>query len=68
LAEGNARLAKHLEKFMEDEKLTNHLVFSVENNEKVEVLAFDNSKKISKKIIAEKVLFCDTSICEPAST
>ena len=55
--EGNARLAKHLEKFTEDKKLTNHLVFSVENNEKVEVLAFDNSKKISKKIIAEKVLF-----------
>lgn len=55
--EGNARLAKHLSKFV-DKHLTKHLVYNVNpNNENVEVLVFDNISKSSKKIIAEKVLF-----------
>ncbi|WP_374441567.1 NAD(P)-binding protein [Epilithonimonas sp.] len=56
--EGNARLAKHLSKFVENKQLKNHLVFDVKSDkENVEVLVFDNQLKISKKIIAEKVLF-----------
>ncbi len=56
--EGNARLAKHLSKFVENKHLKNHLVFDVNSGkENVEVLVFDNQSKTSKKIIAEKVLF-----------
>lgn len=56
--EGNARLAKHLSKFVEKKNLKNHLVFDVNSDkENVEVLVYDNQAKISKKIIAEKVLF-----------
>lgn len=56
--EGNARLAKHLSRSVENKQLRNHLVFDVNlRKENVEVLVFDNQSKISKKIIAEKVLF-----------
>ncbi|SDQ32650.1 NAD(P)-binding Rossmann-like domain-containing protein [Chryseobacterium soldanellicola] len=56
--EGNARLAKHFSKYTEEKSLTKHLVFDVKLNEnKVEVLSFDNIQKKTKKIIAEKVLF-----------
>ena len=57
-SEGNARLAKHLSEFVENKHLQNHLVFDVNSDkDNVEVLVFDNQSKISKKIIAEKVLF-----------
>ncbi len=56
--EGNARLAKHLSKFVEGKNLSQHLVYDVNwNEENVEVFVFDNQAKISKKISAEKVLF-----------
>ncbi len=56
--EGNARLAKHLSEFVENKHLKHHLVFDVNSDkDNVEVLVFDNQSKISKKIIAEKVLF-----------
>lgn len=56
--EGNARLAKHLSKFVEGKNLSQHLVYDVTwNAQNVEVLVFDNQSKISKKIITEKVLF-----------
>ncbi len=56
--EGNARLAKHLSESVESKNLFQHLVYDVNyNQENVEVLVYDNQLKISKKIIAEKVLF-----------
>lgn len=55
--EGNARLAKHLSEYSKGKSSTNHLVFNVKINDKVEVLSFDNVQKKTKKIIAEKVLF-----------
>ena len=56
--EGNARLAKHLSKVVEGKNLSQHLVYDVNyHQENVEVLIFDNQSKISKKVIAEKVLF-----------
>ena len=56
--EGNARLAKHLSKFSSGNTLTQNLAYQVEiNNDKVEVLVFDDLAKKSKKIIADKVLF-----------
>ncbi|MGH1519087.1 NAD(P)-binding protein [Chryseobacterium sp. JK1] len=55
--EGNARLAKHFLKYTEGKHLTEHLVFEVKINDKVEVLSFDNVNKKTRKIIAEKVLF-----------
>lgn len=55
--EGNARLTRHFLKYIEEKHWTNHLVFDVTvKDEKVEVLSFDNTKKKTKKIIAEKVL------------
>ncbi len=56
--EGNARLARHFSKYTEGKNLTQHLVFDVKSDENhVEVLSFDNVRKKTKKIIAEKVLF-----------
>ncbi|RZJ27479.1 MAG: hypothetical protein EOO18_13975 [Chryseobacterium sp.] len=56
--EGNARLAKHLSKFVEGKNLSQHLVYDVNwNAQNVEVLVFDNQSQISKKITAEKVIF-----------
>ncbi|MGC4128006.1 MAG: NAD(P)-binding protein [Bergeyella sp.] len=56
--EGNARLAKHLSESVGKQFLSRHLVYDVSQNEQsAEVLVFDDKKKISKKIIAEKVLF-----------
>ncbi len=56
--EGNARLAKHLSKFIGNNHLKNHLVYDVNSDkDNVEVLVYDNQLKISKKILAEKVLF-----------
>ena len=55
--EGNARLAKHFSKYTEGKHLADHLVFDVKINDHVEVLSFDNTKKKTRKIIAEKVLF-----------
>lgn len=56
--EGNARLAKHLSKFVEGKNLSQHLVYDVNwNAQNAEVLVFDNQAKISKKITAEKVIF-----------
>ncbi|MEI3788168.1 MULTISPECIES: NAD(P)/FAD-dependent oxidoreductase [unclassified Chryseobacterium] len=55
--EGNARLAKHLSKFTDGKHKSGHLVFEVNINDKVEVLSFDNLKKKTVKITAEKVLF-----------
>ena len=56
--EGNARLAKHLSGFVENKCLKKHLVFDIRwDNDNAEVLVFDDQSKMSKRIIAEKVLF-----------
>ena len=56
--EGNARLAKYLSQSVGDKYLKSHLIFDIKtDNENVEILAFDNQSKKTKKIIAEKVLF-----------
>lgn len=55
--EGNARLAKHFSKYTAGKSLTKNLVFDVKINDGVEVLSFDNARKKTRKIFAEKVLF-----------
>ncbi|MEG1033381.1 MAG: NAD(P)-binding protein [Chryseobacterium sp.] len=55
--EGNARLTQHFSKYIKEKSLTNHLVFDVEINDKVEIQCFDNAQKKTKTIVAEKVLF-----------
>lgn len=55
--EGNSWLAKKLSKFSKGKILKKHLVYDVKSDENLEVLVFDDEKKISKKIITEKVLF-----------
>ena len=46
--EGNARLAKHLSKLVQDKYLSKHLVYDVNwEQENVEVLVFDNESKTS---------------------
>jgi len=55
--EGNARLAHHLQKYADQKTLKNHLVYEVKTkNNKVFVKAFDDVKKISLEIIANKVV------------
>lgn len=55
--EGNARLAHHLQKYADQKTLKNHLVYEVKTeNNKVFVKAFDDVKKISVEIIANKVV------------
>ncbi|KRD11849.1 twin-arginine translocation pathway signal protein [Flavobacterium sp. Root901] len=55
--EGNARLAYHLKKYTEQKILKNHLVYDVKiEKNKVVVRAFDDTKKISVEIIADKVI------------
>ncbi|WP_163409108.1 NAD(P)/FAD-dependent oxidoreductase [Flavobacterium ajazii] len=55
--EGNARLAGHLKKYAEKKTLKNHLVYEVKvENNKVVVKAFDDVKKVSVQIIADKVI------------
>lgn len=55
--EGNARLAHHLQKYADQKTLKNHLVYDVKTeNNKVFVKAFDDVKKISVEIIANKVV------------
>ncbi len=55
--EGNARLVKHFSKYTEGKNFAKHLVYDLKISENVEVFAYDDSRKISKKIIAEMVLF-----------
>lgn len=55
--EGNARLANHLKKYTDQKSLKNHLVYEVKTeNNKVIANAFDNIKKVSVEIIADKVI------------
>lgn len=55
--EGNARLAHHLKKYTEQKALRNHLVYEVKiEKDKVMVTAFDDVKKTSIEIIADKVI------------
>ncbi|WP_291151196.1 NAD(P)/FAD-dependent oxidoreductase [Flavobacterium sp. UBA7680] len=55
--EGNARLAHHLKKYTEQKTLKNHLVYDVKiENNKVIVQAFDDAKKVSVEIIADKAV------------
>ncbi|MEL1252894.1 NAD(P)-binding protein [Flavobacterium sp. DGU38] len=55
--EGNARLAGHLKKYTEKKTLKNHLVYEVKvENNKVVAKAFDDVKKVSVEIIADKVI------------
>lgn len=54
--EGNARLIKHLSVFSKKKSITNQLIFDIKINDQVEVFAYDAEKKITKKIIAQKVL------------
>ncbi|MFB9078344.1 NAD(P)-binding protein [Flavobacterium procerum] len=55
--EGNARLASHLKKYTEEKTLKNHLVYEVKvENDKVIVKAFDDAKKVSVEITADKVI------------
>ncbi|MRX39169.1 FAD-dependent oxidoreductase [Flavobacterium sp. LC2016-23] len=55
--EGNARLAAHLKKYTKDKALKNHLVYElkIEKNKAV-AKTFDNHKKTSVTIIADKVI------------
>lgn len=54
--EGNARLAGHLKKYTEKKTLKNHLVYEIKvENNKVVAKAFDDAKKVSVEIIADKV-------------
>jgi hypothetical protein len=55
--EGNARLASHLKKYSKDKALKNHLVYElkIENN-KVIVKTFDDHKKATVTIVADKVI------------
>jgi len=55
--EGNARLTQHLKKYTEQKALKNHLVYEVKiEKEKVIVNAFDDVKKTTIEIIADKVI------------
>lgn len=55
--EGNARLASHLKKYTDQKTLKNHLVYEVKvENNKVVAKAFDDKKKISVEIVADKVI------------
>lgn len=55
--EGNARLASHLKKYAKDKFLLNHLAFSItNNNNNVLIEAFDDVKKQTVTIIANKVI------------
>lgn len=57
--EGNGRLAKLLAESFENQILKQHMVYKITVNESnVEVLLFDAQRKVSKKIIAEKVINC----------
>lgn len=55
--EGNARLATHLKKYTDKKTLKNHLVYEVKT-EKNKVIAkvFDDVKKASVEIVADKVI------------
>ena len=56
-AEGNSRLANHLNKYTKDKSLQNHLVYEVKiENQKVVAKAFDDVTKTSVEIIADKVI------------
>jgi len=55
--EGNARLASHLKKYSEGKTLKNHLAYKVKiEGNKTVVHAFDDVKKESVEIIANKVI------------
>jgi hypothetical protein len=55
--EGNARLAQHLKKYTENKSLQKHLVYDIKiENNIVVVHAFDDNKKVSVAIIADKVI------------
>ena len=55
--EGNARLASHLKKYTDQKTLKNHLVYEVKvENNKAVAKAFDDVKKVSVEIIADKVI------------
>ncbi|MEL1242366.1 flavin monoamine oxidase family protein [Flavobacterium flavipallidum] len=55
--EGNARLAHHLQKYVKDKSLKNHLVYALEiKNDKAVAKVFDNKTKISITITADKIL------------
>jgi len=55
--EGNARLASHLKKYSEGKTLKNHLAYEVKiEGNKTVVRAFDDMKKESVEIIADKVI------------
>ncbi len=55
--EGNARLAQHLKKYTSQKTLKNHLVYEVKiEKNKVVVKAFDDVKKTSIELIADKVI------------
>lgn len=55
--EGNARLAQHLRKYCEGKNLKHHLVYEVNMmGDKVIATAFDDQKKASVSIVAEKVI------------
>ncbi len=57
--EGNARLASHLKKYSEAKTLKNHLAYDISiSNNKVQVLAYDDSKAKSVEIVAEKIVVC----------
>ncbi|WP_348800175.1 NAD(P)/FAD-dependent oxidoreductase [Flavobacterium adhaerens] len=55
--EGNARLAHHLQKYVSDKSLKNHLVYQIEiSNNKAVAKVFDNKTKTSISITADKIL------------
>ncbi|MFT3794980.1 FAD-dependent oxidoreductase [Flavobacterium sp.] len=55
--EGNARLASHLKKYTHGKTLQNHLVYEVRSdNRKAIVKAFDDVRKQSVEILADKVI------------
>jgi len=55
--EGNARLAYHLKKYTDQKTLKNHIIYEVKvENNKVVAKAFDDVKKSSVEIIADKAI------------
>ncbi|OUL64179.1 NAD(P)/FAD-dependent oxidoreductase [Flavobacterium sp. AJR] len=55
--EGNARLATHLKKYTDKKTLKKHLVYEVKTeNNKVIAKVFDDVKKVSVEIVADKVI------------
>ncbi|WP_426062707.1 NAD(P)-binding protein [Flavobacterium sp. DSP2-3-1] len=55
--EGNARLSHHLQKYVENKTLKNHLVYDVKCIDgKVVATVFDAEKKLTLEIIADKVI------------